>query len=113
MKFTEPDVSLEDGKDIAVVRAQAASRSTWGSVAVNFLLSSVEVLAGVFSHSQGLSADGIHPLSNLFEGHHSKKGADADHPYWYQRFETAASMLVGVLLLTVGGNPSIFEAARK
>lgn len=109
MKFTEPDDSLEDGEDMAVVRAQAASRSTWVSVAVNLLLSAVQVLAGFFSHSQGLVADGIHSLSDLFAdfvvlfaGHHSKKDADADHPYGHQRFETAASMVVGVLLLAVG-----------
>ena len=54
-------------------------------------------------------ADGIHSLSDLvadfvvlFAGHHSKKDADEDHPYGHQRFETAASLVLGLLLLAVG-----------
>ena len=38
----------------------------------------------------------------LFAGHHSRKAADDDHPYGHQRFETAASLVLGVLLLAVG-----------
>ena len=59
--------------------------------------------------SQGLIADGIHSLSDLvsdfvvlFASHHAKKGADEDHPYGHQRFETAASLALGVILLAVG-----------
>jgi cation diffusion facilitator family transporter len=59
--------------------------------------------------SQGLIADGIHSLSDLvsdfvvlFAGHHAKKDADEDHPYGHHRFETAASLVLGVILLAVG-----------
>jgi cation diffusion facilitator family transporter len=38
----------------------------------------------------------------LFAGHHAKKDADEDHPYGHQRFETAASLVLGLLLLGVG-----------
>jgi divalent metal cation (Fe/Co/Zn/Cd) transporter len=38
----------------------------------------------------------------LFANHHSKKDADEEHPYGHHRFETAASLVLGVLLLTVG-----------
>jgi divalent metal cation (Fe/Co/Zn/Cd) transporter len=63
----------------------------------------------VLARSQGLVADGIHSLSDLladfvvlFAGHHASKAADADHPYGHQRFETAASLALGALLLGVG-----------
>ena len=36
----------------------------------------------------------------LFAGHHSKKDADQEHPYGHQRFETAASLALGTLLLS-------------
>ena len=69
--------------------------------------------------SQGLIADGIHSLSDLvadfvvlFASHHSKKDADADHPYGHQRFETAASLVLGTLLLAVGLG-MLWSAARK
>ncbi len=100
-------------------RAQAASRSTWVSVGVNLVLTVTQVTVGVFSKSQGLIADGIHSLSDLvadfvvlFANHHSKKDADTDHPYGHQRFETAASLALGGLLLAVGVG-MLWSAARK
>jgi len=90
-------------------RAQAAARSTWVSVWVNVFLSCLQVTAGVFTKSQALIADGVHTLSDLvsdvvvlFAGHHAKKDADKEHPYGHQRFETAASMVLGLLLFGVG-----------
>ena len=61
------------------------------------------------SKSQGLIADSIHSLSDLvadfvvlLANRASQKDADEDHPYGHQRFETAASLALGVILLTVG-----------
>jgi cation diffusion facilitator family transporter len=103
-----PD-DTEDNPQSEAERAQAAARSTWVSVAVNIVLSVSQIVAGVLSKSQGLIADGIHSLSDLIgdfvvllAGHHSQKGADADHPYGHQRFENAASLVLGMLLLAVG-----------
>jgi cation diffusion facilitator family transporter len=73
----------------------------------------------VLSKSQGLIADGIHSLSDLIgdfvvllAGHHSQKGADEDHPYGHQRFENAASLALGMLLLAVGMG-MLWSAAHK
>ena len=38
----------------------------------------------------------------LLAGHHSQKDADVGHPYGHQRFENAASLVLGLLLLMVG-----------
>lgn len=90
-------------------RAAAASRSTWVSVGVNLVLTVTQIVVGISAKSQGLVADGIHSLSDLvadfvvlFASHHAKKDADAGHPYGHQRFETAASLVLGSLLLAVG-----------
>jgi len=90
-------------------RAAAASRSTWVSVVVNIVLATTQIVVGVFAKSQALIADGIHSLSDLVAdfvvlvaNHHAKKDADEDHPYGHQRFETAASLVLGALLLIVG-----------
>jgi cation diffusion facilitator family transporter len=90
-------------------RNVAASRSTWTSVAVNIALSGLQISVGLLAKSQGLIADGVHSLSDLiadfvvlFASHHGAKEADADHPYGHQRFENAASLVVGTLLLAVG-----------
>ncbi len=99
----------EDPADKAQAKDAAIQRSTWVSVAVNLGLTTGQVSAGMVSGSQGLVADGIHSLSDLLAdfvvllaAHHSKKEADADHPYGHHRYENAASMLLGGLLLAVG-----------
>jgi cation diffusion facilitator family transporter len=109
MNFTDLDDTSEHATHSVAERAAAASRSTWVSVVVNVLLSSTQIVVGVLAKSQGLVADGIHSLSDLvadfvvlFAGHHAKKDADEDHPYGHQRFETAASLALGALLLAVG-----------
>jgi cation diffusion facilitator family transporter len=101
----------EDNEDIELTpteRAKAAKKSTWVSVVVNVILSATQITVGIFAKSQALIADGVHSLSDLisdfvvlFASHHSQKDADHDHPYGHQRFETAASMVVGGLLLVV------------
>jgi len=109
----------EDAQHSPAERSAAASRSTWVSVAVNVVLTVTQIVVGVLSKSQGLVADGIHSLSDLvadfvvlFASHHSKKEADVDHPYGHQRFETAASLVLGVLLLVVGVG-MLWSAFRK
>lgn len=107
-----PLSSLKDADDKAFPpeeRARAASRSTWVSVVVNVFLSLAQIVSGVLAHSQALIADGIHSLSDLLSDfvvllarHQAVKEADEDHPYGHQRFETAASLALGGLLLAVG-----------
>jgi cation diffusion facilitator family transporter len=109
----------EDSLFTPAQRSAAAKRSTWVSVGVNLVLTIAQIVAGVLSKSQGLIADGIHSLSDLvadfvvlFANHHSQKDADDDHPYGHQRFETAASLVLGALLLAVGLG-MLWSAASK
>ncbi len=100
-------------------REIAARRSTWVSVAVNLVLSTVQVAVGLFVASQALIADGIHSLSDLAADfvvllalRHSRKAPDADHHYGHQRYENAASLVLGALLLAVGVG-MLWSAAGK
>lgn len=109
LKFTDLADDSEDDLHTPQERMAAAKRSTWVSVAVNVLLTVLQIGAGVLTKSQALIADGIHSLSDLVSdfvvllaGHHASKDADEDHPYGHQRFETAASLVLGLLLLAVG-----------
>jgi cation diffusion facilitator family transporter len=119
MNFSELDEDTEDAQHSPAERAAAASRSTWVSVCVNLLLTGAQITAGVLARSQGLIADGIHSLSDLvadfvvlFAGHHAKKDADEEHPYGHQRFETAASLVLGLILIVVGIG-MLWSAVRK
>jgi cation diffusion facilitator family transporter len=105
----EPPIDADDSDTDRQQRSLAASRSTWVSVVVNLLLTTVQVAVGILAKSQGLIADGLHSLSDLVSdfvvliaSHHSQRDADENHAYGHQRFETGASLALGMLLLVVG-----------
>jgi len=90
------------------LRQRVARRSTMVSVVVNIVLTVLQLAAGVWAHSQALVADAIHSLSDLLSdflvllvNRHSHKEADDDHHYGHQRYETAASLVLGLLLSAV------------
>ncbi|WP_432260435.1 cation diffusion facilitator family transporter [Cupriavidus sp. TMH.W2] len=93
----------------ADARHRAGRRSTLVSVVVNIGLTAAQAVAGVVAGSQALIADAAHSLSDLLSdfvvlaaGWQSRKDPDADHQYGHLRFETAASLALGALLLAVG-----------
>ncbi len=90
-------------------RFAAAQKSTWVSIVINVILTSLQVAGGFFAHSQALMADGLHSLSDLFSdvlvlyaNRHGNRHADADHPYGHARFETAATLVLGTFLAVLG-----------
>jgi cation diffusion facilitator family transporter len=97
-------LSFDDPQRYAI-----SNRCTWTSVFVNIALTLTQVVAGIFSHSQSLIADGLHSLSDLISdflvliaSYHSKTPADDDHPYGHGRIETAASLVLGAILVLTG-----------
>ncbi len=100
VSMTEP---LDDG------RYQAGRKITWISVAVNVVLTAMQVVVGLLAHSQALVADAMHTLSDvvadffvLYANRKGAEAADADHPYGHGRYETAASLVLGLLLVGTG-----------
>lgn len=90
-------------------RYQAGRRITWVSVAVNVVLTTMQVFVGLLAHSQALVADAMHTLSDvvadffvLYANRKGTEAADAEHPYGHGRFETAASLVLGLLLVGTG-----------
>lgn len=90
-------------------RYQAARKCTWVSVVVNLVLSVLQIVAGYFGKSQALIADGFHSLSDLlsdfmvlFANRQGARRADANHPYGHARIETAATLILGILLAGIG-----------
>ena len=90
-------------------RYAAAKQSTWVSIVINLMLTLLQVVGGFFAHSQALIADGLHSLSDLlsdilvlFANRHGNRHADANHPYGHARIETAATLILGVLLAGLG-----------
>jgi cation diffusion facilitator family transporter len=100
-------------------RFKEGQRITWVSVAVNIVLTTMQLTVGVVAHSQSLIADAMHTLSDivadvfvLFANRKGAEAADADHPYGHGRFETAASLVLGLLLAGTGAGILISAAGR-
>lgn len=108
------DISYDDPR-----RNSLANRSTWVSVVVNTILTLTQIVAGFLAHSQSLIADGMHSLSDLVcdflvlvASHHSKDPADEGHPYGHGRVETAASFVLGAILVVTGGAIMVAAAIK-
>jgi cation diffusion facilitator family transporter len=100
-------------------RFRAGQRITWVSVGVNVVLTAMQVVVGLLAHSMSLVADAMHTLSDvvadafvLYANRKGAEAADAEHPYGHGRFETAASLVLGVLLAITGGGILISAAGR-
>lgn len=85
------------------------SITIWGMV-INIILSTIKILTGVFVKSVSLIADGIHSLSDLVtdvavlvSSKAARRPADTGHPYGHGKIETIGTLVIGLILLTVGG----------
>ncbi|MBL8480451.1 MAG: cation diffusion facilitator family transporter, partial [Sterolibacteriaceae bacterium] len=100
-------------------RFAEGQRITWVSVGVNVVLTTMQIVVGLIAHSQSLIADAMHTLSDivadafvLFANRKGSEAADADHPYGHGRYETAASLVLGVLLAGTGAGILVAAAGR-
>ena len=100
-------------------RFAEGQRITWISVGVNIVLTTMQIVVGLIAHSQSLIADAMHTLSDivadafvLVANRKGAEAADADHPYGHGRYETAASLVLGLLLAGTGAGILVTAAGR-
>jgi cation diffusion facilitator family transporter len=86
------------------------SRATYVGAAMNVLQTLIKIGFGILTQSAALIADGIHSLSDLLSDflvivavRLGSREADYEHPYGHRRFETIATVILGVTLCAVGG----------
>lgn len=89
-------------------RYLATRKVTLIGAVTNILLAGAQILGGLLTHSQALLADGAHTLSDLatdiivlITAKMASKDADEDHPYGHGRYETAATIILGIILSLV------------
>lgn len=89
-------------------RLRETTRITLIGAVIDALLSVFKITIGYIAYSQALIADGIHSLSDLatdgivlYASKHAHQEADDDHPYGHGRFETVATVVLGVALIAV------------
>lgn len=76
---------------------------------VNFLLLVLKFIAGVIGHSSAMIADAVHSLSDFITDiivivfvKISGRPEDQDHSYGHGKYETLASVIIGIFLLAAG-----------
>ena len=90
----------------AVKRDKLKARASYVGAAINVLQTLIKIGFGILGQSAALIADGIHSLSDLLSDllviiavKLGSREADHDHPYGHRRFETIATVILGVSLI--------------
>ena len=75
----------------------------------NVLLAGFKLFAGIIGRSGAMVSDAVHSLSDVFATFIayfgvllSKRPEDEEHPYGHERFESVASLLLGLILAGTG-----------
>ena len=92
----------------ADVAKKGVRRVLWYTLGLNLLVSFSKIAVGKLSHSTSMQADGYH---SLIDGSNNVVGLvvtalayappDEGHPYGHRKFETAATLVIGLALLGV------------
>lgn len=100
-------------------REQAIYKVTWIGFFVNVLLSVGKLIAGFVGRSGAMIADGVHSVSDfatdivvLLFVRISAKPKDEDHDYGHGKYETLATVVIGVALAAVAIGILIDSAER-
>lgn len=100
-------------------REQAIYKVTWIGFFVNVLLSVGKLIAGFVGRSGAMIADGIHSASDfatdivvLLFVRISAKPKDEDHDYGHGKYETLATVVIGVALAAVAIGILVDSAER-
>ena len=86
------------------------ARASYVGAAINVFQTLIKIGFGILGQSAALIADGIHSLSDLLSDllviiavRLGSREADYEHPYGHRRFETIATVILGVSLIAIGG----------
>jgi cation diffusion facilitator family transporter len=86
------------------------ARASYVGAVVNIFQTTIKISFGILFQSAALVADGIHSLSDLLSDllviiavRLGSREADHEHPYGHRRFETIATVILGVSLIAIGG----------
>lgn len=102
------DVFSSAGTDDGAVTGAAVRRVLGLTLLLNILVSAGKIVVGNLSGSLSMIADGYHSMTDglnnivgLVVTSFAYKPPDAGHPYGHRKFETAATLLIGLALLGV------------
>ncbi len=100
-------------------REKGIYRTTWIGTAVNAVLIGLKFAAGVIGRSSAMTADAVHSLSDFVTDiivlvfvKISGKPQDAGHDYGHGKYETFATMTIGLILAAAGAGLFVDGAGK-
>lgn len=92
-----------------LTKEQEIRRITLIGICVNLVLTASKILGGLFGGSSALFTDGFHSMTDLssdfivlFGLKYWMKPADENHPHGHKRLETVVTVIIGVMLASIG-----------
>lgn len=87
---------------------EKVNRVLWIILWINVAVAVIKIVLAILMGSRSLLADGFHGVTDstanligIIGIYLAKKPADKRHPYGYEKFETIASMMIGILLFYI------------
>jgi cation diffusion facilitator family transporter len=94
----------------------SSNKSIYSALAANLLIALTKFIAGFFSNSAAMIAEGVHSVVDtanqvllLFGLRQSQKKPDATHPFGYGKELYFYSFIVSILIFGLGGGVSMFQ----
>jgi len=89
----------------------AVNKTLWQVLALNVLVAGAKIFAGILAGSISMIADGFHSamdassnIIGIIGSTIAGRPADGNHPYGHQKYETFATLGIGLLLLFTSWN---------
>lgn len=103
----------------SIEKYKETKRILWIILFANFTVAAIKIIMGGIIGSSSMSADGFHSLTDgssnivgLIAIGIASKPKDKEHPYGHSKYETLASLLIGIMLCILGIRV-ILEAISK
>jgi cation diffusion facilitator family transporter len=110
MNYLELNKPTSSSKTIAH-HSQEVNRVLWRVLLVNLGVAAAKIIVGLWTDSVSMLADGFHSATDassnvigLVGSTIARQPPDRNHPYGHQKYETFATLAIGLLLLITSWN---------
>ncbi|MGQ4719392.1 cation diffusion facilitator family transporter, partial [Streptomyces anulatus] len=111
---------MSDEKEAGSGGHSGNNTAIFAALAANLGIAVTKIIAWLLTGMSSMLAEGIHSAADsgnqillLIGGKKAQKDADEDHPFGYGRERYLAGFVVSIIVFSLGGLFSLFEAYEK